>query len=94
MTVTGRGRHGSVEKRTLVMEDGTVIGLENIAAISGFQFEFRMGVEYITVNGRCGILDRNTCRVKRFSNLFQSQNSEDFRVLYIKFCKNKEVMVY
>jgi len=40
VTVTGRVRHVSVEKRTLVMEDGTVIGLENIAAISGSQFGF------------------------------------------------------
>ena len=40
VTVTGRVQHVSVEKRTLVMEDGTVIGLEDIATISGFQFEF------------------------------------------------------
>ena len=39
VTVTGRVRHVSVPERTLVMEDGTVIGLEDIAAISGFQFE-------------------------------------------------------
>ena len=39
VTVTGRVRHISVPEKTLVMEDGTVIGLEDIAAISGFQFE-------------------------------------------------------
>ena len=39
VTVTGRVRHVSVPERTLVMEDGTVIGFEDIAAISGFQFE-------------------------------------------------------
>ena len=38
VTVTGRVRHISVPEKTLVMEDGTVIGLEDIAAISGFQF--------------------------------------------------------
>ena len=36
VTVTGRVRHISVPEKTLVMEDGTVIGLEDIAAISGF----------------------------------------------------------
>ena len=36
------------------MEDGTVIGLENIAAISGFQFEIRTKGGYITATG--GIL--------------------------------------
>ena len=39
VTVTGRVRHISVPEKTLAMEDGTVIGLEDIAAISGFQFE-------------------------------------------------------
>ena len=39
VTITGRVRHVSVPEKTLVMEDGTVIGLEDIAAISGFQFE-------------------------------------------------------
>lgn len=39
VTVTGRVRHVSLPERILVMEDGTVIGLEDIAAISGFQFE-------------------------------------------------------
>ena len=39
VTVTGRVRHISVPEKTLVMEDGTVIGFEDIAAISGFQFE-------------------------------------------------------
>jgi len=39
VTVTGRVRHISVPEKTLVMEDGTVIGLVDIAAISGFQFE-------------------------------------------------------
>ena len=36
---TCRVRHIFVPERTLVMEDGTIIGLEDIAAISGFQFE-------------------------------------------------------
>ena len=39
VTVTGRVRHISVPEKTLVLEDGTVIGLEDIFAISGFQFE-------------------------------------------------------
>ena len=39
VTVTGRVRHVSLPERILVMEDGTVIGFEDIAAISGFQFE-------------------------------------------------------
>ena len=39
VTVTDRVRHISVPEKTLVMEDGTVIGFEDIAAISGFQFE-------------------------------------------------------
>ena len=39
VTITGLVRHVSVPEKTLVMEDGTVIGLEDIAAISGFQFE-------------------------------------------------------
>ena len=39
LTVTGRVRHISVPEKTLVMEDGTVIGLVDIGAISGFQFE-------------------------------------------------------
>ena len=34
VTVTGRVRHISVPEKTLVMEDGTVISLENIAGIS------------------------------------------------------------
>ena len=37
--VTGRVRHISVLEKTLIMEDGTVIGLEDIFAISGFLFE-------------------------------------------------------
>ncbi len=40
VTVTGVVRHISVPDKVLVMEDGTVIGFENIAAISGFQFDF------------------------------------------------------
>ena len=39
VTVTGRVWHISVPEKVLVMEDGTVIGLEDIFAISGFQFE-------------------------------------------------------
>jgi len=39
VTVTGRVQHVSVPKKTPGMKDGTVIGLEDIAAISGFQFE-------------------------------------------------------
>ena len=39
VTITGLVRHISVPEKTLVMEDGTVIGFEDIAAISGFQFE-------------------------------------------------------
>ena len=37
--VTGRVRHISVSEKALVMEDGTVIALEDIATISGFPFE-------------------------------------------------------
>ena len=40
VTVTGVMRHISVPDKVLVMEDGTVIGLENIAANSGLQFVF------------------------------------------------------
>ena len=40
VTVTSVVRHISVPDKVLVMEDGTVIGLENIAAISGLQFVF------------------------------------------------------
>ena len=40
VTVTGVVRNISVPEKTLVIEDGTVIGFENIAAISGFQFDF------------------------------------------------------
>jgi len=39
VSVTGRVQHVSVPKKTPGMKDGTVIGLEDIAAISGFQFE-------------------------------------------------------
>ena len=39
VTVTGRVRHISVSEKALVMEDGTVIALEDIATISGFPFE-------------------------------------------------------
>ena len=39
VTVTGRVRYISVPEKTLIMEDGTVIGLEDIFAMSGFQFE-------------------------------------------------------
>ena len=39
MTATGRVRHISVPEKIMVMEDGTVIGLEDMAAIFGFQFE-------------------------------------------------------
>ena len=39
VTVTGRVRHISVSERLLVMEDGVVIALEDIATISGFPFE-------------------------------------------------------
>ncbi|AVM44026.1 hypothetical protein C5Q97_04595 [Victivallales bacterium CCUG 44730] len=39
VTVTGRVRHISVPEKTLVMEDGAVIALEDIATISGFPFE-------------------------------------------------------
>ena len=34
VTVTGRVRHISVPERTLVMEDGTVIALDDIAALT------------------------------------------------------------
>ena len=40
VTVTDRVRHISIPEKTSVMEEGTSIGLENIAAIAGFQFEF------------------------------------------------------
>ena len=39
VTVTSRVRHISVPKKTLVMEDGTGISLEDIFSISGFLFE-------------------------------------------------------
>ena len=39
VTVTDRVRHVSLPKKTLVMEDGAVIALEDIATISGFPFE-------------------------------------------------------
>ena len=39
VTVTGRVRHISVPEKTLVMDDGAVIALEDIATISGFPFE-------------------------------------------------------
>ena len=38
-TVTGRVRHISVPEKTLVMEDGTGIGVEDIGAVSGFRCE-------------------------------------------------------
>ena len=40
VSVTGVVRHISVPDKVLVTEDGTVIGFDNIAAISGFQFDF------------------------------------------------------
>ena len=39
VSVTGRVRHISVPERTLVMEDGTVIPLDDVSLISGFLFE-------------------------------------------------------
>ena len=48
VTVTGRVRHISVSERTLAMEDGSVIPLDDIAAIaenqkkSEFQADFRI----------------------------------------------------
>ena len=39
VTVTSRVRHISGPKKTLVMEDGTGISLEDIFSISGFLFE-------------------------------------------------------
>ena len=39
VTVTGRVRHISVPERTLLMEDGTVIPLDDVSLISGFLFE-------------------------------------------------------
>ena len=39
VTVTGVVRHISIAERLLVMEDGAVIALEDIATISGFPFE-------------------------------------------------------
>ena len=39
VTMTGVVRHISVPEMTLVMEDGAVIALEDIATISGFPFE-------------------------------------------------------
>ena len=35
MTVTGRVRHVSVPEKTLVMEDGTVIPLDDVVSIGG-----------------------------------------------------------
>ena len=39
VTVSGRVRHISFPERTLVMEDGTVIPLDDVSLISGFLFE-------------------------------------------------------
>ena len=39
VTVTGRVRHISVPEKTLVMEDGTVIPIDDVSLISGFLFE-------------------------------------------------------
>ena len=39
VTVTDRVRHISVPEKTLVMEDGTVIPLDDVSLISGFLFE-------------------------------------------------------
>ena len=38
VTVTGRVRHISVAEKTLVMEDGTEIPLDDIAAVTGAVF--------------------------------------------------------
>ena len=38
VTVTGRVRHISVAEKTLVMEDGTEISLDDIAAVTGAVF--------------------------------------------------------
>ena len=35
VTVTGRVRHVSIPEKTLVMEDGTVVGLEDVVSMSG-----------------------------------------------------------
>jgi len=35
VTVTGRVRHVSLPERVLVMEDGTVVGLEDVVSMSG-----------------------------------------------------------
>ena len=35
VTVTGRVRHVSVPEKTLVMEDGTVIPLDDISSLTG-----------------------------------------------------------
>ena len=35
MTITGRVRHISVPEKTLVMEDGTVIPLDDVISIDG-----------------------------------------------------------
>ena len=35
VSVTGRMRHISIPERTLVMEDGTVILIDDVAAIAG-----------------------------------------------------------
>ena len=39
VTISGRVRHISFPERTLVMEDGTVIPLDDVSLISGFLFE-------------------------------------------------------
>ena len=39
VTVSGRVRHISFPERTRVMEDGTVIPLDDVSLISGFLFE-------------------------------------------------------
>ena len=35
VTVTGRVRHVSVPEKTLVMEDGTVVALDDVVSIDG-----------------------------------------------------------
>ena len=39
VTISSRVRHISFPERTLVMEDGTVIPLDDVSLISGFLFE-------------------------------------------------------
>ena len=52
VTVTGRVRHISVPEKTLVMEDGTVIDLEDVVAASGITAPAMSGLVAISFLAR------------------------------------------